>query len=303
MKNLIVAACVVLSVSFASGISGTVSLAATESATTAKQGTFSITFQNNVFDIEVEKIPLGLVLKELANKSGVQIQVLSLSIARQPVTLSVKRLPIEEALKRVLHGYSYAYYNEKGTSTVTVFPTTGKQSNFGVDSMSIQPGPSPFAQQEAVSQPLDNLDEFQRIHKEANSGLPNVVDESVDDLSTGTKEDEVLQAEKIDRAINALQSKYDNLHEQAINELVGFDRPEATAALIQAANGTLQINPETRVIAVNALWHHAADLQFNDDSSVVALKELANDKDNLVRDIARRALSDMVNYSRRNAGQ
>jgi hypothetical protein len=64
--------------------------------------------------------------------------------------------------------------------------------------------------------------------------------------------------------------------------------------LVEAANTGL--DAKSRAQAVEALWQHAAHLQFADATSITALKQLAEDNDAHVSKVARRALQDMQQY-------
>jgi HEAT repeat protein len=77
------------------------------------------------------------------------------------------------------------------------------------------------------------------------------------------------------------------------------DKSCFTAALIQAASGTQ--DSHNRVRAAEALWHHAADLQFADETSISALEQLATDTDARVQKAARQALEDMKQFRQRNS--
>jgi tellurite resistance protein len=85
-----------------------------------------------------------------------------------------------------------------------------------------------------------------------------------------------------------------------LDQLVGIrDEPRATEALIQAASGTQ--DSRNRARAAEALWHHAADLQFADEASISALEQLATDTDARVQKTAWQALEDMKQFRQRNS--
>lgn len=82
---------------------------------------------------------------------------------------------------------------------------------------------------------------------------------------------------------------------------MGREDPRATQALIEAASDTNgSKNSAFRARAVNALWRHAADLLFEDSSSIAAIEQLSGDADPPVRDIARQALADMQRFLKEN---
>jgi hypothetical protein len=84
----------------------------------------------------------------------------------------------------------------------------------------------------------------------------------------------------------------------AVEELTGINDPRATSALESVARSSAASDDERRR-AAQALWHHAGDLQFSDSNANQALRQLANDGDPTVREIAKRALVDMERYQRR----
>jgi hypothetical protein len=96
------------------------------------------------------------------------------------------------------------------------------------------------------------------------------------------------------RALDTLSSDYKHLYVEAINQMVGMDNPRATQALVEAASTGL--DAKSRAQAVEALWQHAAHLQFADATSIDALKQFAEDSDANVSKIAHRALQDMQQY-------
>lgn len=98
------------------------------------------------------------------------------------------------------------------------------------------------------------------------------------------------------RALEVLKSDYKHLYAEAIEQLVGILDPRATQALVEAAS--TDTDAKSRAQAVEALWQHAAHLQFADATSVTALKQLAEDSDASVSKVARRALQDMQQYQK-----
>jgi len=103
---------------------------------------------------------------------------------------------------------------------------------------------------------------------------------------------------RLERAKNALNSEYTHLRAMAVEELVATKDKRATSALESFANST-EASTDERSQAAQALWNHAADLEFADPEANAALVRLANDADPSVRKIANQALSDMERYQRR----
>jgi HEAT repeat protein len=109
---------------------------------------------------------------------------------------------------------------------------------------------------------------------------------------------EQQQEARLERALSALDSEHDHLRSMAIDELTGMNDPRATSALERVATSGDSSSDERRN-AAQALWNHAADLEFADSAANDALRQLANSSDPSVRSIAERALTDMERYRRR----
>lgn len=105
------------------------------------------------------------------------------------------------------------------------------------------------------------------------------------------------EQETLDQAIAALSSQ-GGPSQQALDRLVGNRDPRATQALVQAASEAS--DSHTRAQATEALWHHAADLEFADETSIGALQQLADDANAEVQKTARQALNDMQQYRQNN---
>jgi hypothetical protein len=103
---------------------------------------------------------------------------------------------------------------------------------------------------------------------------------------------------QLERSLSALYTEHSHLRAMAVEELTGIDDPRATRALESVARSDAASNDEQRR-AAQALWHHAADLQFSDSIANQAIRQLADDGDPAVREIAKQALNDMERYQRR----
>jgi HEAT repeat protein len=114
----------------------------------------------------------------------------------------------------------------------------------------------------------------------------------------GSVDEQATQEARIERALSALDSEHDHLRSMAVDELTGMNDPRATSALESVAtSGDLSVDERRQ--AAEALWHHAADLEFADSAANDALRQLANGSDPSVRNIAERALTDMERYRQR----
>lgn len=294
------------------GTNATVSSHDDKNSVVSEQGDcLLISQQDDLITVQTNKMPLGQFLKEFAARTGARITLKNSSVAKHTVSINFKQLPFNKAVRIILNGYSYTSYSVKGVPIVTVFgPKTGQPFQGPAETVaSTIPSSEPTRVHTAKTRidrsPL-SLDEFRPIIteqslKEKELENPNKDDAmAAEDGSIG--EEEQLQ-DRLDRALDAIQSEYDNLHSEALHELEGMDNPEATATLIQVASGKAEKVAVPRTEAVEVLWHHAADLNFTDKGSVAALQQLANDSDPEVSVMAQKALRDRENYNRRNSGQ
>ena len=108
---------------------------------------------------------------------------------------------------------------------------------------------------------------------------------------------ERLQQARLERSLSALNSEHPHLRSMAIEELVSVKDPRSTPALTNVAKSE-DLSADERRQAAQALWHHAADLEFANPEANQAVRSLARDSDPSVRDIAKRALIDMERYQR-----
>ena len=152
-----------------------------------------------------------------------------------------------------------------------------------------------------------DLDEYQSLPEtlsDADMSTPGVdAMENPESMRLAAEEQEARQElinqAKLERSLNALNSEHPHLRAMAVDELVSLKDPRTTSALAGAANSK-ELDSEERRRVVEALWHHAGDLEFADPTANEALQQMASDSDPAVREIARRALHDMERYRRRN---
>ncbi len=274
-----------------------------------------IHYEKGVIDAHIDDAALGKVLQELALKTGMQINLTDSAIANWPVSASVKGIPLVEGIKIILDGFSYVLYPVANMPVVIVLSTqpdparAEKTTTTGLQYASLPATPTIKDTDTALFAPTPNegvpqsLDEFQPITME---------EESLDPMAEGGQEvDPAMQSAKeqehnealLQRALDALKSEHKHLHWEATNQLEGMKDPRATQALIEATSSNAGKDSKARTQAVETLWRHAADLQFADETSVNALKQLAEDSDTRVAEVARQALRSMQQYQEQNAAQ
>jgi hypothetical protein len=256
--------------------------------------TFDLRYENGLIDASIDSAPLGKVLHEIARKTGMQIHLADPVIANWPVLTSVKGIPLVEGVKRILEGFSYMLYPAANGPVVIVLSTQPDPAKMGVKATAAALKPASLAQPHyAISaEAPQSLDEFQPVAVgDAFFGADGEQELSPEEqLAVVQEHDKAI----LKRALDALNSDYKHLYAEAINQIVGMDDPRATQALVEAANTGL--DAKSRAQAVEALWQHAAHLQFADATSITALKQLAGDNDAHVSKVARRALQDMQQY-------
>jgi hypothetical protein len=257
---------------------------------------FDLRYENGLINARIDSAPLGTVLHELARKTGMQIHLADPVIANWPILASVEGIPLVEGVKRILEGFSYVFYPAEDVPVIIVLSTRPDPAKLDVKTTAVVLNTTSLAQpHHTINEDTPHsLDEFR----------PIAVEDALD-LSRGDGQQELSQGDQsvavqeyhealLKRALDVLNSDYKHLHTEAINQLMGMNDPRVTEALIEAAS-TNQ-DAKFRAKAVEALWQHAAYLQFADETSVTALKQLAEDSDANVSKVARHALQDMQQY-------
>jgi hypothetical protein len=284
---------------YAANISG-VQAAAEEKSTSTNL--LDLNYVNGLISVHIDHAPLGKVLRELALKTGMQVNLGDPVIAGWPVSVLVKAVPLELALKTILDGFSYALYRVADKPVVIVFSTEPRPS--GLKTINVGLKHTPSAEEPDPQPPTDtpgkggpqSLDEFQPITIEEPSFDPEMEDEQVIDSSTQLAQEQEYKEVLLRRALDALKSEHKHLHIEAIEQLAGLEDIQATEAIVQAASSGTGLDQKSRLQAVGVLWQHAANLKYTDATSVNALKQLAEDSNENIRSIARQALEDMTNY-------
>lgn len=263
-------------------------------------GTLGIRDLNGLVNADINGSPLGHVLRELAGETGARFTLRDPTMATRPVSAIIKRQPFHLAVRRVLAGLSYVTHPSAGSRLPEVIvlakpntePQTGAASNA---SLTIEGSSrARVAGTDGDRHAPQSLDEFrpipiQEADPQGDGDGARDDDPESQDAKTQRYEELVLQ-----RALDALQSDHAQLYTQAVDPLVASKDARATQALIQAAGRT--DTKESRIQAVDALWRHASTLEFADDDTVNALKQLAGDNDQKIGEVAKRALEDMDKY-------
>ena len=254
-------------------------------------------YENGKLDVDVNKVPLGIILERFKTDLGLQAKLYDPSMVCSPVSIVLKDRPQEDAIKAILKRISYVLYRKGNRIVVVVLSndvfTRETHEKIKDESESAQQTVA-LAGQNALQEPK-TLNEFQPITAESLS---------LDNIGEDTDPDEKIKAERkyqealLQRAIAAINSPYEHLRKEATSQLIDINNPVATEILIDAARtGTGSI---TRVQAVDALRQHLENIQYNDTASIQALVDLAEDSDHTISKIAQQALLDTDNFQTEN---
>jgi hypothetical protein len=266
----------------------------------------SVHYNNGVIDAHIDNAALGDVLRKLATHTGARFILNDPASTSQRISIVIETMPFDQAVKRILEGFSYAaiYPTADITlSSVIVLSTPIARTRIGYGGVTTKIEHHTYAVTPIPTNEAripQSLDDFRPIASEEESSEPVSDDQEGDEAIRLAKEQEQREI-FLHRALDALKSDYSHLHGEAINVLASIDDPRAMEALVKAASGSQIIGPEFQVRIAKALWQRAADHVFADEAAVNALEQLTQDGRGRVRSIARHALRDMRQYQKANA--
>lgn len=256
----------------------------------------SVRYENDLFYADIKNVPLGKILNELEAKSGMKIILNDPIIANKPKSAKLEGFPLVDSIKSILEGFSYVLYPSNSSFVAIVLSSHGSSNPIPT----ARSGDTSYSQENVAHELLvhyrneeipQSLDQFQPIIiEESLFNKDRQHYKEVDpsrQLAIKQEYDESL----LNRAIHALNSEHKHLHEEAIHQLANIDDARATEVLVEATRS--DADEVSRAIAVDALWQHAVNLQFSDETSINALEQLVGDSDESVNRIARRALIDI----------
>ncbi|MGH8612202.1 MAG: hypothetical protein ACREYF_09220 [Gammaproteobacteria bacterium] len=250
-------------------------------ASSLAASTTPVQYQDGRLSARVENRPLAEVLHALSAVAGARFTLSDPGSGQARVSAAVESVPFVDGVKRILEGFSYAIYpiGRMKLAAVIVLSTPRADRGSGI----------PGATQQGSA----------GVHTAATPGLAGLVSDVSGEVEQAEARDRMEREETLNHAIAALNPEAGKLNQQALDQITGIRDPRATQALAQAASGTL--DSHARAQATEALWHHAADLQFADEATVGVLEQLATDTDARVQKTARQALEDMQQFRQRNA--
>jgi HEAT repeats len=250
-------------------------------------------------DAQITAMPLRRVLSGLSAKTGLQTRVSDPQIGDYPVTSTLQAVPLTEAIAELLDGFSYAMYAEDATLTLSVLSTPPKPKSSPISvtraispaasqgALPADPRPPDTPADERETDGPESLEEFEPITMEE----PFTAGDEGEDTDRASSADNLAYNEALlQRALNALGSEHKHLHPYAIEQLADLKDPRATQALIDVALNGAKQTPQVHRRAVAALSQRVEQLGSADTASANALKQLSQDSDQEVRNIASQAL-------------
>ena len=107
---------------FAFAIASTLACTFSPAGQTAS-GSLSIRYQNDAMDFWIDDRPLKQVIEALERASGVRVVLIDPAITAWPVSGAARGVSLEEGLKTILHGFSYAFHRGNPRPTLVVLAT------------------------------------------------------------------------------------------------------------------------------------------------------------------------------------
>lgn len=252
----------------------------------------ALRFERGLLSAYINHVPLGKVLRELSKQISISYHLYDPGIANQPIVASVKPLPFDDAIKRILAGFSHVLQRAGATDTPRILvlsasttPVTATKST--ADALHEKAAIAPSSAYYSNPAPADagapprSLDEYEPLATDEDSS------------------EKEHQEARLRRAVGAIQSGHPHLQQEALAELADIQDPTATQTLVEMAEGA-EAASKTRMQAVEALWLHAANGNYTDDASLQALQRLSEDIDSKVSELALTALNDIQHYQNAN---
>lgn len=236
-------------------------------------------------------------------ETGARTELHDSSLARNPITADVPATPFEEAVGRILKEYSYTVrWKSTGAARVTVYSAKAAESEGGAERAAERAEAAdkiPKAGAALPQRPPRSLEEFQPIPEPPRRArvATEKGDDGIEAVEEAAARDAAQREAELKRALAALEAGSPALRHQAIEAMVGVEDPRATQALVRTAADMSEGNDRAR--ALRALWHHAADMRFEDAEANAALQKLAEDVEPDVQRLAQEALDDMAQYRHR----
>lgn len=264
----------------------------------------SIRYAHGLIDYQITGIPLKRALDEIAVKTGMLAVVADPATAARPVSASAQTVPLEQGIKHLLEGFSFALYPVAGSHVVVVLSTPPRprraDRQMALARLPASGEPTLLAQRlsapkEETARPASalagapqTLDEFRAVVAEEDPAESEEPMPATTDVTAMSTRELTIQAALLERALDALGSEHPHLHAQALDELGSLRDPRATEALIAATR-----SGAVRLQALEALGRHAVNPDFGGAALVQTVQHLADDSDRTIRQLAQQILASM----------
>ena len=249
--------------------------------------------QGGMLEARIEGARLDDVIETLSELTGVEFRLANSALGAQSISAMVGLKPIEIALREILQAFSYVSEVQQATGVrrITIHNSHNGSAPIAPRRKAVAATSTTHRDINAVL-PLPPIETVDR-ETEADEYAHEWQLEEAHDFERHAEADRA--AARTERGLAALATGDPAIRLAGIDDLVGSNDALAGQAIADVAIDSV-VAVEDRVAAVAALAHHAADVHYEDEATMSALKILANDPDMAVAELAQRALieSDVV---------
>ncbi|MGZ8934777.1 MAG: HEAT repeat domain-containing protein [Methylobacter sp.] len=255
---------------------------------------FVLRLEGKRLTAEFRNVPLRDIAEALKTKANARILLDDPEIANEPISVRIRSKTLEDAMKIILDGFSYALDSSAQPFTVVVLSTppqrfrgTETLESTCLSNSTDASTPSPEGNQ-ASSQTVDKS----RSPMLASGECATMDTKNIDNSSSLSAENTNQEQEAVlQRALDILDSPQKHLYADAIDQLGMVQDEQASAVLIRFAQQPQQ-GPE-RYLATEALARIAVQSQFKDAKVIKALEQLASDENEDIRQSASLVIDQM----------
>jgi hypothetical protein len=136
-------------------------------ATTEPNESMSIQYDQGLMKATIKKTKLSKVIQALEAKTSVHFELNSSEINNVIITATIDNLSLQEGIRDILYGYSYAIDNSTGTSKIIVLslPIKASAENNNLPVSTVAQNEIP------ISPPLETITSVERTDCPANEGM------------------------------------------------------------------------------------------------------------------------------------
>jgi hypothetical protein len=247
------------------------------------RGTIKLHYEHALLSAEIKHAALAEVLVALQQLTGAQVRTLGALHDDGPISVTVHAVPLAQGIRKLLKDVSYVLQAHETGLTVHVL--LGQ----GIDHTTTMPVALPAVAEHHA--PLSPEASPSLAWQEPSGTAEEHGEPTYDDA--GTQQAQAHMEERLARALTVLHSPQAHMHGEALDQLAYSNDARAIEALTQVAMGTLEVAPAIRAQAATALARHALQQASSDPSLVSVLEQLASNRDDKVRAVARQTLEDL----------